>query len=115
MKLTKKQQNAKRKAQQLEASMRRKLERELAPKTNGRLKLNLPNLTYDKGPLYESERRVPARVVEIEFEPSDAEEREREAQVEIARKKKRVAPLYNKGGYQYLGDDVDPTTIGKKI
>jgi hypothetical protein len=41
--------------------------------------------------------------------------REQAAQEEIERKKKRTAPLYNKGGYQYISDDTDLTTVGRKI
>jgi len=42
-------------------------------------------------------------------------ERERVAQVEIERKKQQVAPLYNKGGLQYIPNDMDLTTLGKKV
>lgn len=48
-------------------------------------------------------------------EGHDWVERERIAQEEIEKKKKRIAPLYNKGGYQYLTDDTDLTTVGRKI
>lgn len=41
-------------------------------------------------------------------------EREAKAREEIERKKKRVSITYNKGAYQYLGDDYDTTTIGRK-
>jgi len=44
--------------------------------------------------------------------------REAEAQKEIKRKKTKVAPLYNKGGYQYVGDDAPPEIIknlGRKV
>lgn len=41
--------------------------------------------------------------------------REAVAQEEIKRKRKRVAPAYNKGGYQYITDDTDPKTLGRKI
>jgi hypothetical protein len=34
---------------------------------------------------------------------------------EIERKKKKVAPAYNKGAVQYLTDGTDPATIGRKI
>ena len=34
---------------------------------------------------------------------------------EIERKKKKVAPAYNKGAVQYLTEGTDPTTIGRKI
>lgn len=34
---------------------------------------------------------------------------------EIERKKKKVAPIYSKGPVQYLTENVDPTTLGKKV
>jgi len=34
---------------------------------------------------------------------------------EIERKAKRVAPAYNKGAIQYITDETDPTTLGRKI
>ena len=42
-------------------------------------------------------------------------DREKKAQEEIERKKLRVAPLYSKGGYQYITDDTDLKTIGRKV
>ena len=33
---------------------------------------------------------------------------------EIIAKSKRIAQMYNKGGYQYITDDVDITTIGTR-
>lgn len=49
------------------------------------------------------------------FEVDDYELREAVAQIEIERKKKRIAPLYNKGGLQYITDDMDLTTLGRKV
>lgn len=49
------------------------------------------------------------------FEVDDHDAREAVAQQEIERKKKRIAPHYSKGPYQYLTDDVDPTTLGRKV
>lgn len=43
----------------------------------------------------------------------DMAEREKLAQVEIAKKKTMVAPIFNKSGYQYIGD-INPKDIGKK-
>lgn len=45
----------------------------------------------------------------------DMQERENAAQEEIERKKKRVAPLWNKGGLQYITDDTDIITLGRKL
>lgn len=44
----------------------------------------------------------------------DMADREQEAQKEIERKKKRVAPAYNKGAYQYVTEETDPKDIGRK-
>jgi hypothetical protein len=40
--------------------------------------------------------------------------REELAQAEIQKKKSRVAVLYNKGGLQYISDEMDPKTFGRK-
>jgi hypothetical protein len=40
--------------------------------------------------------------------------RERLAMEEIEKKKRRTTVLYNKGGYQYITDGMDPKTFGKK-
>lgn len=42
-------------------------------------------------------------------------ERERLAQIELNKKSKRIAPLYNKGAYQYITEETDLTTIARKI
>lgn len=54
-----------------------------------------------------------APAARVELSP-EMEERERLAQVEAKRKSKRVAPLFNKGAYQYITDETDPKTIGRK-
>lgn len=43
--------------------------------------------------------------------------REQAAQKEIAAKRKRVAPMYSKGGYQYVGDAPDEIIkgLGRKL
>lgn len=41
--------------------------------------------------------------------------REIEAQKEVDIKRKRIAPAYSKGNYQYITDLKDLTTLGKKI
>lgn len=45
----------------------------------------------------------------------DMIERERLAQARSAQLRKRLAPLYNKGPYQYITDDTDLSEIGKKL
>lgn len=37
------------------------------------------------------------------------------AVMEARRKAARTAPLYNKGGYMYISEETDLSTIGKKI
>lgn len=34
---------------------------------------------------------------------------------EIERKKKRIAPAFNKGATQYITDGADPSTLGRKV
>lgn len=41
-------------------------------------------------------------------------EREAEAQKEIEAKKKRVAPHWSKGSYQYITDEMDLSDLGRK-
>lgn len=41
-------------------------------------------------------------------------DRERVALAKSKRKATRIAPLYNKGGYQFLGDSDDLTGVGRK-
>lgn len=50
----------------------------------------------------------------IKYEDPELVAREAAAQEEIARKKKRVGITVNKSCYQYLGDDYDATTLGRK-
>lgn len=80
---------------------------------------------HNEIPNYKAYRREPKQypsakpisvVYKKEQELNDSmKEREKIAQEEIERKKKRVAPLYSKGGYQYITDYEDLTTIGKKV
>lgn len=51
----------------------------------------------------------------VSYEDEEMAKREQTAQAEIERKKLRVAPMYNKGAYQYITDDTDPKTLGRKI
>lgn len=51
----------------------------------------------------------------FEAEVENYAEREANAQLEIAHKKKCTAPLYSKGPYQYVAGDVDLTTVGRKV
>ena len=49
------------------------------------------------------------------YEDPEMALREAIAQEEIALKRQRTAPLFNKGGYQYISDEMDLKTLGKKV
>lgn len=57
---------------------------------------------------------VPTSQRERQALSPEMELREQRAQAEIKQKQKRVAVLYNKGAYQYISDEMDPATFGKK-
>lgn len=74
------------------------------------------SVTYRETPsVYPSLTEVPVRVVLDTFPVEGYDEREAAAQIEIEKKKNRVGPLYHKGGYQYITDDTDVTTLAKKV
>jgi hypothetical protein len=50
------------------------------------------------------QKRDNPQVIESQLQPEEYRVREEAAQKEIQRKKMMVAPLYNKGGYQFIGD-----------
>jgi len=56
----------------------------------------------------------PSGIRQLPALPEHMQVREAEAQKEIKAKKRRVAVLYNKGGYQYVSDETDLTTLGSK-
>lgn len=64
---------------------------------------------YDKAcdPLFASQTRYEGEMAE----------REAAARVEVERKKTMVAPMYNKGAYQYVGDVPKEVliTLGRKV
>lgn len=79
--------------------------------------------TLPSRPLRQSDA-IPSRNTGYFVEPKmpikyegEMAEREALAQEEIERKKKMVAPLYNKGGYQYVGDAPPEIikTLGRKV
>lgn len=49
------------------------------------------------------------------YEDPEMAEREAIAQEEIAFKRTKIAPHYSKGPYQYISDDIDLKTLGKKV
>lgn len=120
--LTRRQQQQRKQAKQKEAAEIARLSKQLGRNPDGKAvrkkaKDNDLSVTYrsDVSPhksLAGTVRDVPDVFA---FEVDDHEAREALAQQEIARKKKRIAPLYNKGGLQYITDDMDLTTLGRKV
>jgi hypothetical protein len=118
--LTKKQAAQRRKDKEREAAIVAKLSKELGrSEKGGRIKAKKPekdlnvNYRHDESP-YKSLTTTPTFEPEAIFFEEGYEERERIAQEEIAKKKKRVGVLVNKSGYQYISEETDLTTLGKK-
>lgn len=124
--LTKKQKQKRKQDKQQEEAAIRKLARQLgrdpetckAPKVKPKIHSDL-SIDY-RVTEREHESAIHMAVPEREepdhvFVLEDHDEREAEAQKEIERKKLRVAPLWNKGGYMYITDETDPTTLGRKV
>lgn len=125
--LTRKQQLARKQQKQKEESERAKLMKQLGRNPDG----SVPKKKKEKSTLNvqrhaehldvalvaEQPKQAEAREIihDEPFKMEGWEEREAQAQVEIEKKKKRVAPLYNKGGYQYVTDETDTTTLGRKV
>ncbi len=78
--------------------------------------LVLPNTRLElskapsKGVVDHIKRAAPKRKMTVEML-----EREKAAQEEIERKKKMVAPAYNKGGLQYISNPDDYKSMGRKV
>lgn len=119
--LTKKQLALKRQQQLFEQAALAKLLKQ-RPKTDNR------DISVNAIPSYEYDDPVKARSIpsappvqpvlqpKIDYEAdSEMAIREELAQKEKDRKRKRLAPLYNKGPVQYITDDADPTELGRKI
>lgn len=76
--------------------------------------LNRPAYAQDQ-PVYPSlALPPPKKYVKPDLSPEMAA-REAKAQEETEAKRKRVAPICNKGGYVYITDDMDLTTLGRKV
>lgn len=58
-------------------------------------------------------RLPPVPESRLRYDDPEMEERERLAQEEIERKKLCTAPLYNKGGYQYVTSEEMAKDIGR--
>ena len=77
----------------------------------------LPSLQYRESShtKYPSAQMTPQRTLKRKKLSAIMMAREKKAQEEIERKKLRVAVLVNKSGYQYITDDTDLTTLGRKV
>lgn len=119
--LTKRQANAKRLAAQQEEAARQKLLRALTPSSTKEISLHkIPKYEYDDK---SKARSIPsatavAAPTKIETDYTDNPElaaREVLAQQEKDRKRKRLAPAYNKGPVMYITDGMDPAELGRKL
>lgn len=119
--LTKKQLAVKRQTQLREQADLAKLLKQRPKIDNRDISVNaIPTYAYDDPVKARSIPSAPPveQVVRPKIDYEDNSEmaiREELAQKEKDRKRKRLAPLYNKGPVQYLTDDVDPTELGRKI
>lgn len=121
--LTKKQEAEMRKERVREESLRRKLQKELAPKSKEEVVIiTIPTYEYDDPvqarsiPSAKAAKRKtqPSRIRDYSDNPELAA-REALAQKEKERKKTRIAPAYSKGAYQYITDGMDPSELGRKL
>jgi hypothetical protein len=120
--LTRRQQQQRKQAREKEAAEIARLSKQLGRNPDGKAvrkkaKDNDLSVAYrsDVSPYKSLAGTVLDKPDTFAFEVDDFEMREKLAQVEIERKKKRIAPLYNKGGLQYITDDMDLTTLGRKV
>lgn len=77
-----------------------------------------PSKVYRRG--YEETKAIPSHDsgapvvlgVKSIMDPFNLQKESEEVREAIIAKSKRVAIAYNKGGYQYISDETDPTTLG---
>uniref|UniRef100_A0AB39CDQ8 Uncharacterized protein n=1 Tax=Pseudomonas phage HRDY3 TaxID=3236930 RepID=A0AB39CDQ8_9VIRU len=124
--LTRKQQQQRKQREQQEKAAKAKLAKQLGRNPDGTLpksvkkkddgsSLKLDYRTSDVKHVPSAEGRVVEEEGVFLEEGHDWAAREQAAQEEIEHKKKRTAPLWNKGGYMYISDEEDPTTLGRKV
>lgn len=118
--LTRKQAAARKREKEQEAAKVARLLKDLGRTNAGRVKAKKvdKDLVVDyrdqPKPQIQSAKAPTLEIEDSIFFEEGYEEREAAAQQEIERKKKRVGVLVNKSGYQYLTEDTDLTTLGKK-
>lgn len=121
--LTKKQEAEARQKRVKEETLRRKLQKELAPRDKRELVVTaIPTYEYDDPvqartiPSAKAAKRKTQTGSKRDYTDNpELAAREALAQKEIERKKKRLAPAYSKGAYQYITDGMDPTELGRKL
>lgn len=119
--LTKKQQTALRAAKQQEQAALIKALKQRPKIDNREISVNaIPRYEYDDNVGIRSlpsahEAPEVLHAVPVYEKGSELAVREQLAQDEKDRKRKRLAPLYNKGPVQYITDDADPKEIGRKL
>lgn len=118
--LTRKQAAARKKEKAQEAAKVAKLLKDLGRSDAGKVKAKRKErdlvVSYKTVDAQHESIGAPVRAEDEDsiFFEEGFEEREAAAQQEIARKKKRVGVLVNKSGYQYISEETDLTTLGKK-
>lgn len=118
--LTKKQQTALRAAKQQEQAALIKALKQRPKIDNREISVNaIPRYEYDDNVGIRSlpsahEAPEVLHAVPVYEKGSELAVREQLAQDEKDRKRKRLAPLYNKGPYMLITDDADITSIGRK-
>jgi hypothetical protein len=118
--LTRKQTLERKRQKAQEAAKIEKLLKDLGRTDAGRVKAKRKErdlvVEHRDQPANQYASAPPIEIVEKDsiFFEEGYEEREAVAQREIARKKKRVGVLVNKSGYQYISEETDLTTLGKK-
>jgi len=108
----------KKRREQEDLAFARKLKQQIesmSRSTSGKPVNQIPKLSYrdSSHTKHRSAEITPlAQVVQIELSPEMAE-REEKAQLQMQILKGRVAPLFNKGAYQFITDGTDLTTLGR--
>jgi len=125
--LTRKQQQQRKQQKQQEEAAKAKLTKQLGRAPDGSLpkgarkpkddgsSLKIDYRTSDVKHIPSAEGRTVEEEGVFLVEGEDWEARDKAAAEETERKKKRTAPLWNKGGIMYITDGEDPTTLGRKV
>lgn len=102
---------------------RRKPKGEVARKLNWRIRASLSAETGPAPYRRDSHAEIPSLVTTAPFvpgrrsvmDPANLARESEETQQAIIAKSKRIAPMFNKGADQYITEESDLTTLGRKI